>query len=654
MASTDLPSSTVTVSAQATASGAGDGYIAVITPVATLDDYVPRLYATGQAALAAHGYSPGISYGALHAEKCKKPFLLVPVPIATAGTVAAVADHSATGTSTVTVAAGGDGALEACDVILTVVTGGTRGTAGIVLDLSLDGGATSTTIRLGTATSYAVPNLGFTISFGAGTLVADDYYTFQTTAPMWNSAGLTLARAGLAAKNYEVRSWLVDGDLNPTFAGYVGSAAASYASSNKRFVMARASTTDKPTGVLAKTRNWMSGAPNVTFAEVGGTGDTITRSAGSFITDGYVAGDTIVVAGAVDTGGANNVTGVPANIAATVLTMNDTDLVNEGPIAGVSIYATPTLTFAANGGSPDTCTRNRGSWIDEGFKVGDAITITGTSLNNVSSVVITVLTPTVLTVATGNFADEVIGSYAVTMASDESTWALEAASQNAEYVAVTSTDGRLSLGFGRRRILCPLTSCAFRRSPAWAASLREYEPGWDIHNTSWRYDRGALSDWFTISDDVEHDERIDGGALAGSFTCFTTLDNEGGIFIAKDLTRASSDSVLFLPSNVHVVNAVCTIVQKETTRLLGQDLIKQSDNTIDPNQAVDVEEAVNGALKRGIMRQKVPGRGARASSVRATLSRDDDLSGADATLTWVVELNLKGVVSKVTVLVRAY
>jgi len=261
MASTDLPSATVSVSAQVTASGAGDGYIAVITPVATLADYVPRLYASGQAALAAHGYSPGISYAALHAEKCKRPFLVVPVPIATAGVPTAVADHSATGTSTVTVAAGANGTLEACDVILTVTTGGTRGTAGIVLDLSLDGGATSTTIRLGTATSYAVPNLGFTISFGAGTLVAAEYYTFQTTAPMWNSAGLTLARAGLAAKNYEVRSWLVDGDLNPTFAGYVGSAAASYASSNKRFVMARASTTDKPTGVLAKTRVWMAGAP---------------------------------------------------------------------------------------------------------------------------------------------------------------------------------------------------------------------------------------------------------------------------------------------------------------------------------------------------------------------------------------------------------
>jgi hypothetical protein len=39
--------------------------------------------------------------------------------------------------------------------------------------------------------------------------------------------------------------------------------------------------------------------------------------------------------------------------------------------------------------------------------------------------------------------------------------------------------------------------------------------------------------------------------------------------------------------------------------------------------------------------------------VRATLSRDDDLSGADAVLTWVVELNLRGVVSRVSVDVRA-
>jgi len=659
MGSLDFPSASTSVDAQANAAGAGDGYVAVITPVKTLDDGVPRLYASGKAALAAHGYSPGIAYGALHATRTKRPFLVVPIPIATAGASSAVADHSATGTSTVTISDGADGTLETCRAIMIVSTGGTRGTAGIVLLLSLDGGATFKTIRLGTATTYAVPDLGFTINFGAGTLVAGDYYTWTTTAPLWDSTGLALARTGLAAKQYPVRTWFVDGVLDATAAGLVATQAANYASSNNRFVMARGTTYDKPLGVLAQTRNWMSGSPTVTFAEVGGTGDTITRSAGSFASDGFTSGDTIVVAGAVAAGGANNVTGVPATIAALVLTMNATDLENEGPISGVTIYATPTLTFGDNGASPDTITRNRGSWIDEGFAVGDSFTIAGTSSND-GTYTITALTATVLSVATGSFAAEVIGAYGVTLAADEATWALEAAAQSAAFAAVNSTDGRLSLGFGRRRIACPLTSWAFRRSPAWAASLQEYRRDLDIHNATWWRKLGPLDGWFTIaanstrhvSADVEHDERTDGGALAGRFTCFATLDNSTGIYIAKDLTRASDDSTLLLPNNAQIVNVVCTIVQAETTRIIGGSAILNTDGTIDPIQAVDIEEAVNGALKRSLLKQHVAGRGPRVSAVRWTASRDDDLRGAGATMTGVCELNLRGTISSVSTSVK--
>lgn len=487
MASTDLPSATVSVSAQAVPGGAGDGYVAIITPVGTLDDGVPRLYSSGTAALAAHGYSPGISYAALHAEKTKKPFLVVGIPIATAGEASAVEDGTNTGTSVITVTEGGDGTLTDMDATLTVVTGGTIETAGIVLSLTIDGGAVTKTIRLGTATTYVIPDVGLTINFAAGTLVAGESYTWTATGPMYDSSGITLARTGMASKGFAIRSWLVDSEttsLTAALATAIATQAAAYVTSNKRYILARTDTED--------------------------------------------------------------------------------------------------LT--------------------------------------------------------------------------EATWVAEAAAQNATYDAVTSTDGRLVLGFGRRRIVCPLTGWAFRRGPSWAASLREYEPGWDIHNTTWRYDRGPLGStgWYAESSDVEHDERVDGGALASRFTCFTSLDNSPGIYIAKDVSRASSDSVLFLPSNVHVTNAVCTVIQAATTLLLGQDLIKQSDNTIDPNQAVTLEEGVNGALKRAVLREKVPGRGPRVSSARATLSRDDDLSGPDATLTWVVEENLRGIVSKVTVLVRAY
>lgn len=478
-----LPTASVSVSAQASAAGAGDGYIAIITPVVTLDDGVPRLYASGKAALAAHGYSPGISYGAMHAEVTRRPFLIVPVPIATAGVLSAVDDTGApTGTSVVTVSSTADGPLDVLDWTLTVVTGGTIGTAGIVLSLTCDGGAVTKTIRLGTANTYAVPDLNFTIAFAAGTMVATEYFAGTSTGPMWDSSGLTLAKAGLAAAQYPTRSWMIDGLLDDTAAGLVVTAVEAYASANERFTRAR------------------------------GTNE---------------------------------------------------DLV-------------------------------------------------------------------------------------------ESTWALDAAAKAADLAAVNSTDGRLSLSFGFRRRVCPLTSWAFRRPASWAASLREYARDADVHTTTWYRARGPLTGWFTIDTDSEHDERVDGGALAGRFTCFTTLANGTGVYIAKDLTRAADDSPLLLWSNGSVTDVVCNTIQRETTRLLGASVIKNADNTIDAQQAVDLEEGINAALKSAVLTEVVPGQGPRVSACRAVVSRDDDLSGPGATLTWTTSVNLRGVISQVTTLVRVF
>ncbi len=74
----------------------------------------------------------------------------------------------------------------------------------------------------------------------------------------------------------------------------------------------------------------MAGSPTLTFAEVGGTGDTITRSAGSWITDGFAVGDVIAVTGTAN----NNITGDVTAVSATVLTLGTTDLVAEVTAAG--------------------------------------------------------------------------------------------------------------------------------------------------------------------------------------------------------------------------------------------------------------------------------------------------------------------------------
>lgn len=78
----------------------------------------------------------------------------------------------------------------------------------------------------------------------------------------------------------------------------------------------------------------LKGAPLLTFTEMGGTGDTITRTSsgfgvGSFYDDGFQIGDIITVRTPL-----NNFSGEIALMTSTVLTLGSTDVVTEGPVAG--------------------------------------------------------------------------------------------------------------------------------------------------------------------------------------------------------------------------------------------------------------------------------------------------------------------------------
>ncbi len=79
---------------------------------------------------------------------------------------------------------------------------------------------------------------------------------------------------------------------------------------------------DAPAGI--------SGTPTLTFAR---TAHTVTRSAGSFIADGYVAGQRARIRGTA----ANNVLATITAVSDLVLTMSPNDLADEGPISGATI-----------------------------------------------------------------------------------------------------------------------------------------------------------------------------------------------------------------------------------------------------------------------------------------------------------------------------
>lgn len=639
----DLPSANVSVDDEAGAFGGGLGYCVVMSCVGTNADGVPRVFASTKALLEEHAYSPGADYVACHIEATKKPVIFVGLPVATAGVLGDQDSSGVTGTSVISVASGAAGYLEETDCILTVVNGGTIGTAGITFNFSADGGFTEKLVRLGTAASYTVPYLGIVISFAAGTLIAGDVFEFRTTAPMWDSAGLASARTALAAQLKLARSWMVIGDIaNSTFAGYVTTQVNAYETTSDRFCFARVNVRDHfPLAEKSKITKHMKGTPNLTFAAAG---STVLRSSGSFITDGFAVGDVVTISGSVS----NNRTAAIAVLTSTVITFASGG-VDEGPVGGCAIVGSEGLTFAEVGATGDTITRSVGSWLSDGFSVGDTVTVSGTASNNVSGPIAS-LSATVLTFGTTDLAAEVIGSHNVTITKGEtmSAWV------SLMDAAFASVDGqkRIDLGLGRLRKLSPITGWEFRRPVAWAASVREYSH--DVQIPTWRKADGPLDGWSL--EDVngaitEYDERSIGGALAARFTCARTYSNgPNGAFIALSLTRATEGSLLSRTHNLAVANVACTVAQLETENAIGQVLVLNPDGTGTDASLSLIEGRVNKALQLSLLQAGKEGQ--RASSAVWRASRADILNVPGAELTGSLDLLLNGTLEKITTVVR--
>lgn len=632
----ELPNASVRIDDQAGAFSSGVNYAIVLACVALNADSTPRVYASAKSLTDQHGYSQGASYVAKHITKTRKPVIFVGMPIATPGFAGSFDSSGITGTCRMSVSAGANGYLEEVDAKIRTITGGTIGTAGIVLGVSMDDGRSEVSVRLGTATSYTVPHLGIVIAFGAGTLVAGDVFTFRTHAPMWDSAGLTAARTALAAQTKQARTFMVIGDL-PTsaFATNVTTEANAYDTSNKRFIKARVSVKDRRLAKMSRSKVAMTGSPTLTFAEVGATGDTVTRSAGSWLDDGFAVGYVVTIAGSVS----NNVTGRIAALTATVLTFDTTDLAVEGPVSNCTVVGSPSLTFAEVGASADTLTRSHGSWIDDGFAVGDKVKITGTASNNVSPT-IAALTATVMTMDTTDLNPEEIASHLVTIVKDQ-TMAAYVAAMDAAFVSVDNQK-RIDLSIGRGRKQCPISGWLLRRPASWHASVREYEH--DIHIPCWRKADGPL-DGVDLTDGagnvVEFDERIHGGALAARFTCMRTWANgPNGAFMAHSLTRAPDASLMSRSHNMDVVNLACAVTQAETENAVGQVLVLQKNGKATETSLGLIEGRVNTQLQINLLQDN--GEGPRASSAVWRASRDDILNVANAKLNGTLFLNLNG------------
>lgn len=645
----ELPEANVSVDAEAGASGSGTDILTVMGAVPVNGDIVPRLFSSTAALLTKHDYAQAVDYCGIHFEETDKPVIFIGLPIATAGSIGSIDQSGNSGTSMMSVAAGALGVLEECDGTVTMNSGGVVGTDQILLDLSLDGVVTKT-IRLGTATSYTIDRVGLILSaVSGGTLVEGDVVLrFRTKAPQFDIDDIADARAALAATQFQSRNWLVVADIDDdSDATSILTQANAYASSDKRSIEVRIQARDRKIGKKAKVVRKMSGGSLVTFAEVGATGDTITRASGSFVTDGFVVGDLITVAGSVSNNFSDKLI---TAVSASVLTLDTQDLVVEASVAGVTITGSPALTFAEVGATGDTITRSSGSWIADGFAVGDTVTVTGSALNNVTGA-IAALSATVLTFGTTDLVAEVISSRLVTIVAEESDTDWKADITD-EFETVDDEE-RIDIAGGRAFKESTITHWKFSRGASWGASIREYQK--DLQIPTWRKSDGILSGW-SLNDasdtKVHHDERVDGGLLLGRFTCFRTYANgPTGVFIAMSLTRAVDGSVLSLTHNMHVTNLACNVTQRETENAIGEVLVLKADGTAEPTSLVAIEERVNSQLAIELLQRK-NGNPPRASAAKWVASRSNILNVPEAELTGTLDLRLNGTLVKINTTVR--
>jgi hypothetical protein len=649
-----VPRATVTVDPTSAAPGGGDDLICVLAPCVSLADRKPRQYGNVASLILNHGYCEGAEYAALHFAATGLPLLFVGMPIGTAGAVSRSTGFTNTGSSVVTAVAGVNGVLAEHEGVLKVVAGGTIGTSQIKLDLSLDGGRSFQPLRLGTANSYVIPNVGVTLNFGAGTLVTGNtVLQWFGSGPLVNTADFAAVRAELAAGLRQFRSLLVVGDCqNLAGANALVTQLNAYATENDRHVYGRWSVRDRlAQAQMSIPQARLTGTPTLTFAEVGATLDTVTRNTGSWLADGFVNGDTVTFAGTA----LNNVSGPITALTDTVMTFGTTDLAAEVIAVqpgGVTCTGSPTITFAEVGATADTITRSRGSWLVDGFRVGDTLAVTGTASNNVSTDALAGVTALVLTLGTTDLAAEVIGAAGLTIISNQ-TKAVWMAARDAEY-ATLDGQPRIDLSAGRSSETSPYTGFERRVPAAWLASVREYQH--DLHIPTWRKDLGPIGTGGGLfnanSDLVEWDDRVDGGA--GSAARFTTLrtwaNGPRGTFVTLSLTRAGDGKIESLTHNQAVINAGCNTVQLATENVIGRTLQLNSDGTATKESLNVIQGEVNAQLEAALLASR--GEGPRASSAVWTPASDDVYNVPEPLMNGVLALLLNGTVHSVATRVR--
>jgi len=174
--------------------------LVVIGCSSTGSPFVPTQTANPSVITTLYGYGPGPECACNIINSTGNPVVFIQVPATENGqNVSAVA--KSTNTSTVASVSGiiTGTPQDTYYGVVTVATGGTVGTNGIQLTVSLDFNRTTfLTKNLGTATSFAVTSsgvtTGLTVNFTSGdVLVAGDQFFWLSTEPLWGDAAVASA-----------------------------------------------------------------------------------------------------------------------------------------------------------------------------------------------------------------------------------------------------------------------------------------------------------------------------------------------------------------------------------------------------------------------------------------------------------------------------
>lgn len=172
--------------------------------------FKPTMTASPSTITSTYGYGPAPQLACNIVTATGNPVIIINTLAASAGTNGTVQTTIPGGSTSVVTLTGTPNDTYYGRV--TVLTGGTIGTAGIVLGVSLDANrSTLVTVLLGTATTYAIPNTGITLNFAAGTLVAGDYFSWISTEPLFSQAGVQSALNSLLTVSFPFEDVIIPG-----------------------------------------------------------------------------------------------------------------------------------------------------------------------------------------------------------------------------------------------------------------------------------------------------------------------------------------------------------------------------------------------------------------------------------------------------------